>query len=427
MTVHEFIRVKRDGGKHAQAEIRWFVDALVAGEVETYQVSAWLMAAFLNGLTDEETAWLTLAMAASGETLEFPTLGSVVDKHSTGGVGDTVTPLFIPIVAACGVPVVKMSGRGLGFTGGTLDKLEAIPGFRGDLAPEEMVAQAKRIGCAWGGQTTDLAPADKKLYALRDATETVESRPLIAASIMSKKLAVGAQVLVLDVKCGSGAFSATREDALALAEIMLSIAKAAGRRAAAFVTDMSQPLAPAVGNALELKAAFRELEGGMTGRLGQVTMALANKACHLAGARMTPDEAVASGAAAAKLREWISAQGGNARVVDDPSLLPSAPATRAVNAQGGGYVEKFDCQLLGEVARELGAGRLEVDDVIDPSVGLEVLVETGEAVADRAPMLIVHAVTQAAADAAADRLSGAITLSRSPVAPPELVSEVTPR
>src|SRR5687768_1679111 len=268
MTPREFIKTKREGRAHTPAEIRWFIETLVAGEIADYQVSAWLMAAVLNGLDKHETAELTQAMATSGDVLSVPTLGTVVDKHGTGGVGDVVTPLFIPIVAACGVPVVKMSGRGLGFTGGTLDKLESIPGFRGDLSPEQLIAQAERIGCAWGGQTADLAPADKILYALRDATDTVESLPLIAASIMSKKLAAGADVIVFDVKCGNGAFMQSPEDARALADALVSIAEAAGKKAKALVTDMSQPLAPAIGNALELRAAFAELKSGMNGRLG---------------------------------------------------------------------------------------------------------------------------------------------------------------
>lgn len=289
MTPNEFIKAKRDGSRHTPAEIRWFVESLTAESIADYQVTAWLMAAYLNGLDAEETA--SLAMADSGEKLSFPTLGTVVDKHSTGGVGDAVTPLFIPIVAACGVPVVKMSGRGLGFTGGTLDKLESIPGFGGDLSPEALVAQAERIGCAWGGQTVELAPADKILYALRDATETVESLALIAASIMSKKLAAGADVIILDIKCGNGAFMQTADDARALANALLSISTSAGRKARAFVTDMSQPLAPAVGNALELKAAFAELRGGMSGRLGRVVMALAEAACEEAGANVLPRQA----------------------------------------------------------------------------------------------------------------------------------------
>jgi pyrimidine-nucleoside phosphorylase len=394
MTAREFIKTKRQRGIHAPAEIRWFIDALVAGQVPDYQASAWLMAALLNGLNEEETAHLTLAMAESGDVLTYPTLGTVVDKHSTGGVGDVVTPLFIPIVAACGVPVVKMSGRGLGFTGGTLDKLESIPGFRGDLSPSALVAQAERIGCAWGGQTANLAPADKILYALRDATDTVESLPLIAASIMSKKLAAGADVIVLDVKCGNGAFMQSLEEALALASSLVSIAGAAGRRAKALVTDMSQPLAPAIGNALELKAAFAELKAGMNGRLGQVTMAIADAACSLSGSRLSPREAVDSGEAEAKLKEWIEAQGGDPRVVVDPSLLPTAPHVQTVTADRSGYVSGFDCRALGEAARSLGAGRLHKDDVIDPAVGIEVLVEIGDQVEVGQPVFAVHSQTE---------------------------------
>ncbi|MDQ2986616.1 MAG: thymidine phosphorylase [Armatimonadota bacterium] len=398
MTAREFIRTKRNGQAHSPAEIRWFVNAFVAKEIADYQVSAWLMAAVLNGLQDEETTALTLAMAESGQTLSFPSLGTVVDKHSTGGVGDVVTPLFIPIVAACGVKVFKMSGRGLGFTGGTLDKLESIPGFRGDLSPDQLVAQAERIGCAWGGQAADLAPADKILYALRDATETVESLPLIAASIMSKKLAAGADVIVLDVKCGNGAFMKSPEDARALATALTSIAHAAGRKAKALITGMSQPLAPAVGNALELKAAFAELHSGMRGRLGQVTMALAEAACSLAGSSISPREAVDNGAAEAKLREWIDAQGGDPRVVDDPSLLPSAPLVYEVKADRSGYVSAIDCRALGEAARALGAGRIAKNDAIDHAVGIEVLFEIGDKVEAGQPVFAVHCKAQQPTD-----------------------------
>ena len=394
MTAREFIKTKRERGIHTPAEIRWFIEALVAGQVHDYQASAWLMAALLNGLNKEETANLTLAMSESGDVLTFPSLSTVVDKHSTGGVGDVVTPLFIPIVAACGVTVVKMSGRGLGFTGGTLDKLESIPGFRGDLSPEQLIGQAERIGCAWGGQTADLAPADKILYALRDATDTVESLPLIAASIMSKKLAAGADVIMLDVKCGNGAFMQSLEEARALASSLVTIAEAAGRRAKAIVTDMSQPLAPAIGNALELRAAFAELKSGMNGHLGQVTMALAEAACSLAGSRLSPREALDSGKAEAKLKEWIEAQGGDPRVVDDPSLLPSAPHAHTVTADRSGYVSGFDCRALGEAARALGAGRLHKDDVIDPAVGIEVLVEIGDQVEAGQPVFAVHSKTE---------------------------------
>jgi pyrimidine-nucleoside phosphorylase len=394
MTVRDLIRAKREGASHSLTELRWFVGEMVAGSIPDYQVSAWLMAAYLNGLDPQETADLTIAMAESGETLSFPSLGTVVDKHSTGGVGDVVTPLFIPIVAACGVPVVKMSGRGLGFTGGTLDKLQSIPGFRGDLSTGELVAQADRIGCAWGGQTANLAPADKILYALRDATETVESLPLIAASIMSKKLAAGADVIVLDVKRGNGAFMQSLAEARALASSLVSIAEAAGKKAKALVTDMSQPLAPAIGNALELKAAFAELKSGMTGRLGQVTIALAEAACSLAGSAISPRETVDSGKAEIKLKQWIEAQGGDPRVVDDPALLPSAPHVHTVTADRSGYVSGFDCRALGEVTRALGAGRLHKDDVIDRAVGIEVLVEIGDEVAEGQLLFAVHSKTQ---------------------------------
>ncbi|MER3412866.1 MAG: thymidine phosphorylase, partial [Armatimonadota bacterium] len=273
MDLHEFIRMKRDGGRHSADEVRAFLRAVVRREAPDYQVAAWLMAAFLNGLSEEETFALAEGMAIEGtDRTELPISKGTLDKHSTGGVGDAVTLLFLPICAAAGIRVLKMSGRGLGFTGGTLDKLEAIPGFRTDLPLEQLERIADRIGCAQGGKSEDIAPADKVLYALRDATETVESPPLIAASVMCKKLAAGAEYLVLDVKWGRGAFMQSLDHARQLARLMTEIGLRAGRKVSALVTDMNQPLAPSVGNALEVRAALEELRTGCQGRLGRVAL-----------------------------------------------------------------------------------------------------------------------------------------------------------
>ncbi|MGI8924839.1 MAG: thymidine phosphorylase [Fimbriimonadales bacterium] len=418
--MHSFIAKKRDRGTHSDEDIHSFVEALSAGRLADYQVSAWLMAAHINGLNESETSALALAMANSGEIIDLEGLPKpVIDKHSTGGVGDAVTPLFLPIMAACGVPVVKMSGRGLGFTGGTLDKLSAIPGFRTDLSQAELVKQAKRVGCAWGGQTTELAPADKILYALRDATETVDSTPLIAASVMSKKLASGADGIVLDVKCGGGAFAKTLGEAKNLARAMVRIGESNGRKMRVLITDMNQPLAHAIGNALEVKAAFRELRGGCKGRLGRVTLALCKGALELAGSDAEIQTVISSGAAIAKMLEWIFAQGGDPRCVEDDSALPTAPIQVIVVSDQGGYVAGFDCERLGEIARDLGAGRLRKDDEIDLSVGLEVSTEIGRKVDSGQPLFTIHAKTEADAAAASERLQTTVHFAEEqpPLAP----------
>ncbi|MCH8273376.1 MAG: thymidine phosphorylase [Armatimonadetes bacterium] len=425
MTIQHFLTAKRDGRRHSPGDLRWFVRELVAGRVADYQAAAWLTAAFLNGLDEDETTELTLAMAESSEQ---PDLGSLprplVDKHSTGGVGDSVSIILLPLLAACGLTVVKMSGRGLGFTGGTLDKLGAIPGFRTGLSPEEMTEIARSVGCALAGQSANLAPADKILYALRDATETVDSVPLIAASVMSKKLAAGADVIVLDVKCGSGAFTPDPERARELASAMVAIGERAGRRMKALITDMSQPLAPAVGNALEVRAAINELKTGCKGRLGRVTRALAQAAAEAAGTEFDVGRAIDSGLALEKMREWIAAQGGDARVVDEPdALLPRAPVIKKVGSPADGFVGSFQTAAIGETARGLGAGRRRKEDEIDPAVGLEVHLQIGDRVSAGRPVFTIHAQTESAASNAAAELPALVSISDNAVSPPEIILE----
>lgn len=414
MDLHEFIRTKRDGGQHAPEQIRTFIRAVVSREAADYQIAAWLMAAYVNGLSEAELAALTEAMALEGTgRTGLPLRPGTLDKHSTGGVGDAVTLLFLPICAASGMRVLKMSGRGLGFTGGTLDKLEAIPGFRTDLPIEQLERIADRIGCAQGGKSEEVAPADKVLYALRDATETVDSPHLIAASVMCKKLATGAECLVLDVKWGRGAFMQSMEDAHLLARLTAEIGRRAGRKMSSLVTDMNQPLAPAVGNALEVRAALEELRVGCTGRLGRVALALAEEAAALTGVADTnPAEVVRSGAAFRKALEWIEAQGGRVDPQTSDFGLPVAPVRHPIFPRSDGYVVGFNTRGIGEVARRLGAGRLKIEDVVNPAVGIELHVEVGSPARQEEPWATVHAHNAASAEEATTALADYLEVGR---------------
>ncbi len=424
MPILTMIEKKKQGLSLSPEELREFARGAADGTIPDYQLSALLMAIRLRGMNREETVRLTQEMADSGEMMDLSAIGGVpVDKHSTGGVGDTTTLILAPLVAACGVPVAKMSGRGLGHTGGTLDKLESISGMRVEIDTRAFLEQVQRIGVAVVGQSPNLAPADKALYALRDVTGTVDSLPLIASSIMSKKLASGAQGIVLDVKTGSGALMATEEGAIELAQIMVRIGVDAGRVMAALITDMDQPLGMYVGNALEVRDAIDVLSGRTKGRLLDVSLQLGAQMLLLGGGAKTQDEAMTrlrqaleSGAGLAKLGELIAAQGGDRRVCDDPLLLPQAPLQKAVPALQGGYVAAMDTRLLGEIAQELGAGRKQKTDVIDPAVGYRLMVQLGDEVKPDDALAIVHARTDADADAAAERLRTAITLSSQPVA-----------
>jgi pyrimidine-nucleoside phosphorylase len=393
---------KRDGGELGAAEITGLITRHLAGEVDDAQMSALLMAGVIRGFTQAEAVALTEAFVASGDTVDLSDLsGPTVDKHSTGGVGDTTTLVVAPLLAAAGCQVAKLSGRGLGHTGGTLDKLEAIPGFRVDLTPSEVHAQVERIGLAVAAATADLVPADKRLYALRDVTATVPSPALIASSVMSKKIAGGASTIVLDVKTGDGAFSPTVEDAVALAELCVGIGTAHGRRTGALVTDMSQPLGDAVGNALEVTAAVDVLRGGGSPRLREVSLALAAATLELLGedatdARRRVTDLLDAGVALERFRAFVEAQGGDPRVAEDPrAVLASAPHVVAWTPATG-TVHQIACRRLGELAGMLGAGRRRQGDTVDPAVGLEVLVRVGDAVGD-APAVLVHARDEASA------------------------------
>lgn len=430
--VDDLIRKKRDGGSLDPEEIRWLIAGYTGGTIPDYQMSAWLMAVYFRGMTPAETAALTQAMVDSGRRVDLSAIPGVkVDKHSTGGVGDKTTLVLAPLVAAAGLKVAKLSGRGLGHTGGTLDKLESIPGFRVDLAPERFLQQVRDIGVAVAGQGPDLVPADGKLYALRDVTATVDSIPLIASSVMSKKIAGGADAMVLDVKVGRGAFMADLDAARRLARAMLEIARAHGRRAAAVLSSMDQPLGRAVGNALEVREALETLAGGGPPDLRALCLELGARLMVLAGAARDADAArpelerlLAGGAALAKFEAMVAAQGGDARVVADPGLLPAAPVIMPVTAPASGYVQGLDCLEVGRVALALGAGRAYKGQPVDPAVGVVLPRKVGDPVRAGDVVATVHARRREEAEAAAARLAAAYRIGPEPVPPPPLVLDV---
>ncbi|HET7753641.1 MAG TPA: thymidine phosphorylase [Anaeromyxobacteraceae bacterium] len=398
MRAQELIQRKRDGGALHASDIRALVAGYTSGSVPDYQMAAFCMAVFFRGMNGEETVALTETMLLSGDVLDLSDIpGPKVDKHSTGGVGDKVSLTLAPIAAACGVKVPMISGRGLGHTGGTLDKLESIPGFRIGLSVEEFRKVLSATGCALIGQTDRLAPADRKLYALRDVTATVESIPLIAASIMSKKLAEGIDGLVLDVKVGSGAFMKTRAAAEALAGTLCGIGRGFGKRVSALLTAMDEPLGRAVGNALEVKEALELLRGGGPEDLREVNDVLTAEMLVLAGVASTRQDglrrvrdAVASGRAMEKFVEIAVAQGADVRALEDPARLPSAPSVAEVAAPRGGYVEAIDAQAIGLAAMALGAGRARVEDRVDPAVGILVQKKVGDAVDRGEALCLLH-------------------------------------
>jgi pyrimidine-nucleoside phosphorylase len=398
MRAVDLIRRKRDGGTLNQAEITAFVAGVTDGTLPDYQVAALLMAILLRGMTPEETAALTDAMVRSGVRMSYPEVpGTPVDKHSTGGVGDKTSLILAPLAAACGAAVPMMSGRGLGHTGGTLDKLEAIPGFRTALSLDELRNAVVTIGCALIGQTSEIAPADRKLYALRDVTATVESIPLISASIMSKKIAEGIGGLVLDVKTGAGAFMKTPEDSRRLAESLVSIGRASGVRTEALITAMDVPLGRMIGNSLEVIESIETLKGNGPDDLESLSVLLAARMLMAAG--LERDEAAAearirraltSGAGLEKFRQIVEHQGGDPRAIDDYTRLPSAPDREPVRASRSGYVAGLQAEAIGRAAVALGAGRGRIDDVIDPGVGIEVMAVVGTEVGAGNPVLMVH-------------------------------------
>lgn len=430
--MNECIRKTKSGIPLTTDEISSLVDGIVgkheAALIPDYQLAAWLMAVCLRGLTDAETAALTMAMRDSGQTMSYPTLGgSIVDKHSTGGVGDKTTLILAPIVAACGVPMPKMSGRGLGHTGGTIDKLESIPGLSTALSPEKFVQLCETVGCAVAMQTGNLAPADKKLYALRDVTETVNSIPLICASIMSKKLATGADCILLDVKVGSGAFMKNDADAKELARLMLSAASADNKKCTAILTDMDRPLGCCIGNALEVEEAIRVLRGDLKSQLTDLCIQLAAELLMMAGkgdlekCRGYAKNALESGTALAKFCAMVDGQGGDAKVAYDLTRLPQARCSRQIFAQESGYVSTMQSEEIGRACVLLGAGRAAKDDIIDPSAGVRLQVSLGDYVRAGDPLMTLYADAESKIDEAAAKLDGKIILSEEHPLVPELI------
>ena len=429
MRVVDLIRHKRDGGALERADIEAFVTGVTDGTLPDYQTSALLMAICIRGMTAEETAALTDAMVRSGVRVSYPDLAAVpVDKHSTGGVGDKTSLILAPLAAACGAIVPMMSGRGLGHTGGTLDKLEAIPGFRTGLSLDELRHAVGTIGCAMIGQTSEIAPADRRLYALRDVTGTVESIPLISASIMSKKIAEGIGGLVLDVKTGDGAFMKTGERSRALAESLVAIGEASGVRTEALITRMDAPLGRAVGNASEVIESIETLKGKGPRDLETLSVLLAARMLVVSGVERDDQSAEAriraaltSGRGVEKFREIIAHQGGDPRVIDDYARLPSAPDRAGVAASRSGYVVALKAELIGRAAVALGAGRSRLDDVVDPGVGIEVVARPGERVSEGEPVLMLHHRAGAGLPEAQALLAQAIVVADTPPAEAPIV------
>ncbi len=431
MRMCDIIAKKRDGAELSEQEINFFVDGYVNGEIPDYQVSALLMAIYFRGMTNEETVNLTKAMAYSGDTVDLSAFGKLsVDKHSTGGVGDKTTLIISPIVAAAGCKVTKMSGRGLGFTGGTVDKLEAIPNYKTELSREEFFSQVEKVGMAVISQTGNLTPADKKLYALRDVTATVESIPLITSSIMSKKIAAGAANIVLDVKYGSGAFMKNIEDAEKLADNMVKIGKMCGINTAALITDMNIPLGYAVGNSLELIEAVELLKGNSRGDLCEVSLCLAGNMLSLVKGITTEEgislarEAVESGAAYKKLLEWISAQGGDISYIENTDTFDRAKYIDTVKATKDGYISQMNTQKIGEASMILGAGRAKKEDLIDYSAGIIIAAKTGDFVKSGDTLATLYTNDQTSISNASQIYLDAIALSQEKPPKTELIHRI---
>ncbi len=428
MRMYDIIKKKRDGYRLTDEEIRAFVTGYTAGEIPDYQASALCMAIWYSGMTAEETTALTLAIRDSGETLCLPDLGGLrVDKHSTGGVGDKTSLVVAPIVASLGVKVAKMSGRGLGHTGGTVDKLESFTGLRTDFSPEEFVEMVRKTGLAIVGQSADLAPADKKLYALRDVTATVDSLPLIASSIMGKKLAADDDCIVLDVKCGSGSFMKTYEQSLELATLMVQIGRNAGKRMCALLTDMDSPLGNTVGNSLEVIEAIDTLRGQGPGDLTELSVALAAEMLTLAekGTReeceVRARQAIRDGTALASLARMVEAQGGNPAWVYDTSLFPRAACCREITAPRGGYIRKTDAEQYGLAALALGAGRNTMQDTIDHTAGLVLHAKTGDRVEAGQPLATLYASDETRFETATSLILAATHIADTAPAPRPLI------
>jgi pyrimidine-nucleoside phosphorylase len=426
------IATKRDGGELSDREIERFIAGVVQGYIPDYQIAAWLMAVYLRGMTDRETLSLTLAMAHSGHVLDLHrAVPFAVDKHSTGGVGDKTSLVIVPLVCAGGVPVAKLTGRGLGFTGGTVDKLESIPGFRTNLGEQAFLDQLARIGVAISGPTTDLAPADRMLYELRNATATIGSLPLIASSIMSKKIAAGADAIVLDVKVGSGTFAQTDEEARALAHTMVNLGKEADRTVIALLSDMRQPLGAAVGNVLEVREAIATLRGGGPPDFRQHCIIVAGEMLLLGGkagdrsdARLLAQRRLDAGEALVKFRELVEAQGGDPSVIDDATLMAKARWRQEVGSPRSGYITSLDARRVGVAAVELGAGRQVKGADIDPAVGFEFPHKTGDHVGQGEPLFVVHANDLHRLERASREVLSAFHWSDLPVSSPSHLHEI---
>lgn len=419
MRMYDIIMKKRNGGALSKEEIRYFIEGYTHGEIPDYQVSALMMAIYFQKMTEAETYELTMAMAHSGDMLDLSEIhGCKVDKHSTGGVGDKTSLALTPMVAACGIPVAKMSGRGLGHTGGTIDKLESFPGFTTSLTKEQFIRNVNDIGIAIMGQTSDLAPADKKLYALRDVTATVDNMSLIASSIMSKKLAAGADAIVLDVKTGSGAFMKREEDAFALAEEMVKIGKNAGRKTIAVISDMDQPLGRAVGNALEVKEAIATLNGEGPEDFRELVMVLGSQMLLAGGKAETVEQAremlaraIADQSALKKLAQFVEAQGGDAKAVSHPEILPAASMVVPVCADTDGYIAQIACEDIGICSLLLGGGRETKESSIDLSVGIVLEKKKGDYVKAGEVLGYLHANEEKRLEAAIDKFRNAYRIS----------------
>jgi pyrimidine-nucleoside phosphorylase len=432
MRAVDIIARKRDGGELTRDEIAFFIDGFTRGDIPDYQAAAWLMAVVWQGMTDRETTDLTLIMSQSGETLDLSHIAPmVVDKHSTGGVGDKTTLAVGPLVTAAGLPMAKMSGRGLGFSGGTLDKLESIPGYNVSLSLDEFLQQVQEVGLVVAGQTSNLVPADGKLYALRDVTATVESIPLIASSVMSKKIASGANAIVLDVKVGRGAFMTIEADAVELARKMVAIGQGAGREVVAVVSDMNQPLGQAVGNALEVEEAIATLRDQGPADFTEHCMVIASqllvlgrKAKDIEAARDLLHNLIESGAALHQFRRWIEAQGGDPSVADDPRRMPQAKVVRDVPAPRTGVMAGIDALEVGLTAVMLGAGREKKGDPVNHSVGIVLGPKVGDEVATNDRLFTLHTASVDDFEAARRRLLNAYTWSDDPVQPPPLVHQI---
>lgn len=432
MRIYDLIIKKRNGGELATEEINYLVSGYMNGKIPDYQMSAMLMAIYFRGMNPRETADLTMAMVNSGDILDLSLVDGVkADKHSTGGVGDKVSLVLGPMAAAVGMPVAKMSGRGLGHTGGTIDKLESIPGFITSMEPERFISQINAIKIALTGQTGNLTPADKKIYALRDTTATVESIPLIASSIMSKKIAAGADVIVLDVKCGSGAFMKTQEEAEKLASLMVGIGKSLGRKTTAVITDMDEPLGHAVGNANEVIEAIETLKGRGSMDVLEVSLVLGSWMLVGSGMEKSQQEAylklkqtIDNKSALNKFREWITAQGGDAGVIDDYKRLPQAKLVIDVNAPKSGYINHMDSDEIGMAAMVLGAGREKKGDNIDLAVGIDLLKKTGDYAKEGEIIAKIYANDENRAQSSMQRLIAAYTINETKADKTVLIKKV---